>query len=61
MKAMPYFIENKDWYFVDDKKANQYGGNLHLTELGKSISAVVKSFEEYYATEYDEGGDIVDA
>ena len=61
MQAMPYFMENDDWYYVDDKKDNKYGGHLFLTELGKSIPAVVKSYEEFIAPEYDEDGDIVDS
>lgn len=40
-----YFIQNKDWYYIDDN--NERG--LQLTELGKSIPEVVSSYNSFYA------------
>jgi hypothetical protein len=54
-------MTNKDWYYTDLEFENEYGGNIHLTELGKLIPAVVKSFAKFYAVEYDDDGTIVDS
>ena len=43
----PYFMENEDWYKIIDI------GHWELTELGKSIPEVVKSFEEYFSINDD--------
>lgn len=42
LKPRPYFMENKDWYKIIEI------GHWELTELGKSIPEVVKSFEEFF-------------
>ncbi len=55
MQDPPYFIENKAWYSWSQKTHRYY-----LTDLGKSLPKVVKSFEEFYATDYDEDGNVVD-
>ena len=60
-KTLPYFMTNKDWYYTDLEVENEYGGNIHLTKLGKSIPAVVESFANFYAVEYDEDGNVVDS
>ena len=60
-KTLPYFMTNKDWYYTDLEVENEYGGNIHLTKLGKSIPVVVKSFAKFYAVEYDDDGTIVDS
>ena len=52
-KTLPYFMTNKDWYYTDLELENEYGGNIHLTKLGKSIPTVVKSYEEFHAPEYE--------
>lgn len=43
MTGTPYFMTNEAWYYHDDKE-----WKYKLTELGKSIPEVVKSYEEYY-------------
>lgn len=60
LRGMPYFMENDAWYYTDLELCNEYGGNIHLTELGKSIPSVVASYDEFYTPEYDEDGNIVD-
>lgn len=42
----PYFMKNKEWYY-HDKKEWKY----KLTEEGKKIPEVVKSYKEYYRDE----------
>ena len=39
----PYFMKNKDWYYHDEKE-----WRYKLTEEGKKIPAVVRSYEEFY-------------
>lgn len=40
--GMPYFMTNDEWYYVDDDK-----GIMVLTEKGKKIPEVVKSYKEW--------------
>lgn len=44
----PYFMKNEEWYYHDEKE-----WKYKLTEKGKAIPKVVKSYEEYYADEAD--------
>lgn len=52
----PYFLENEAW-FTWSRKTHRY----HLTEFGRTIPKVLKSFEEFYAVNHDEDGNIVDS
>lgn len=55
----PYFLENKDWY-IEVEDDDNFCIHYELTELGKSIPKVVKSFEDYHAPIYDKDGNICD-
>lgn len=55
LQEQPYFLTNEDWYYHDEKE-----WKYKLTELGKSIPEVVKSYNEFYAPHYDSEGNLVD-
>ena len=42
---MPYYMTNKDWYY--SVQISKFKSRDYLTDLGKSIPEVVKSYEEY--------------
>ncbi|MBQ7797490.1 MAG: hypothetical protein IJ371_00010 [Clostridia bacterium] len=44
---MPYYMENEDWYYSVPDKECPWLQKDYLTELGKSIPEVVKSYEDY--------------
>jgi len=46
---LPYFMTNEEWYEYDLDK-----GICVLTEAGKAIPEVVKSYEEFYSKPIDE-------
>lgn len=43
----PYFMENKGWYYFDDKE-----WKYKLTD--KAPEKAIKSYEEFYDPEYDD-------
>ncbi len=45
LKSRPYFMKNKDWYV--EIPTSRFTVKRELTELGKSIPEVKKSYEEY--------------
>lgn len=45
-KKRPYFLKNKDWYYIEK---DVIGYDVYsITELGKSIPEVYKSYLEFY-------------
>lgn len=46
----PYFLENDEWYFFDEKK-----WKYKLTEKGKKDENVVKSYKNFYRSEISKG------
>lgn len=60
LRDMPYFMSNKEWY-VEIEDDDEFCIHYELTELGKSIPKVVKSFEDYHSPIYDQDGNICDA
>lgn len=44
LRPQPYFMTNEDWFY--EEQTSQFTVKYHLTELGKSIPEVVKSYEE---------------
>ncbi len=55
--STPYFMTNKEWYYRD---YDDLAKGLKLTDKGKALPEVVKSYEDYYSTHYDDDGSIVD-
>lgn len=43
--GLPYYKTNKDWYYT--KEIEKFRWKDYLTDLGKSIPEVVKSYEDY--------------
>ena len=46
--GLPYFLENKDWYYEVVTNKETGTTKCYLTDLGKSMPEVVKSYNEYY-------------
>ncbi len=59
MLKKPYFMKNKDWFYKT-KLADT--DTFNLTEIGKSIPEVFKSYKEYYNIKdedlYEYGSDL---
>jgi len=56
----PYFLENEEWY-TEVEDDDNFCVHYELTELGKSIHKVVKSFEEFHKSTFvDDNGDTWD-
>lgn len=49
LQTRPYFMKNKDWYV--EIPTSRFTVKWELTELGKSIPEVKKSYEEYMEAE----------
>ena len=47
--TVPYFQTNEDWFTYDLEK-----GKFFLTDAGKAIPEVVKSYEDFYSKRSDE-------
>lgn len=58
MRAMPYFLENPEWYNekIDDE------GNTTYTLTDQAPKKAIDSYNEYYSEPefYDENGELMD-
>ncbi len=44
----PYFMKNKNWYYITPRGKDGSAGRFELTAEGMSIPEVVQSHKEYY-------------
>ena len=45
--ALPYFMENEEWYEFKEGHEFENGSNYVLTEKGKAIPEVVESYQQF--------------